>query len=107
MEPLSQYPTLREGHGMHSFGWGRRTCLGRSLADDEIFVVAASILWGFNLEQKKCPLTGEKVMFDDQATNSSVILEPKPFPLDIKPRTEERAKLIMDEYTAVRGSLKV
>lgn len=107
MEPLSRYPNLREGNGMHTFGWGRRTCLGQNLADDETFIVAASVLWGFNLALKKCPSTGKDITFDTQATNSNVILEPTPFPLDIQPRSDERAKLIMEQFSSVRGELKV
>ncbi|XWW92869.1 hypothetical protein V2A60_000796 [Cordyceps javanica] len=107
MAPLSRYPNLREGKGMHTFGWGRRMCLGQSLADYELFVTGASVVWGFDLSAKTCPLTGEDVVFDDRATNSSVILEPTPFPMDLKPRSPERAKRIMHQYELVRSELKV
>ena len=107
MAPLSRYPSLREGKAMHTFGWGRRACLGPALADYEIFTFAACVCWGFDVSLKKCPLTGEDVTFDTQATNSNVILEPTPFPVDIKPRSEERARVILERYAAVRGTLKV
>lgn len=107
MEPLSRFPNLREGHGMHTFGWGRRTCLGQTLADDEMFLTAASVCWGFDMALKKCPSTGEDITFDTQATNSNVILEPTPFPMDFKPRSDERAKSIMEQYDSVRASLRV
>jgi cytochrome P450 len=106
-EPLTRYPNLREGHGMHTFGWGRRTCLGQNLADDELFVAAAAVCWGFDMATKRCPMTGEEVLFDTQATNSNVILEPEPFPMEFRPRSEERAALILKAYEEVRGSLKV
>ncbi|KAJ6788397.1 hypothetical protein PWT90_07792 [Aphanocladium album] len=107
MEPLSRYPNLREGKGMHTFGWGRRMCLGQSIADYELFIIGASVAWGFDLSLKKCPLTGEPLPFDDQATNSSVILEPKPFPMDFKPRSTERAKSIMQQYESIQAELRV
>lgn len=107
MEPLSRYPNLREGNGMHTFGWGRRTCLGQALADDEMFLTAAAVCWGFDMAPKKCPSTGEDITFDTQATNSNVILECTPFPMEIKPRSEERARLMMDQYASVREGLKV
>jgi cytochrome P450 len=106
-EPLTKYPNFRDGVGMHTFGWGRRTCLGQTIVDDEMFVAGAGVCWGFNLSQKRCPATGEPITFDTQATNSNVILEPKPFPIDIRPRSEERAKLILENYRGVRESLKV
>ena len=92
---------------MHTFGWGRRTCLGQTLVDDELFIAGASICWGFNLGRKVCPCTGRVVEFDTQATNSNVILEPLPFPIDIKPRSDTRAKQILDQYHDVRTFLKV
>lgn len=105
MEPLSRYPNLREGKGMHTFGWGRRMCLGQSIADYELFIIGASITWGFDVSAKKCPLTGEKIVFDDQATNSSVILESTPFPMDFKPRSPGRAKDIMRQYESTMSEL--
>ena len=92
---------------MHTFGWGRRTCLGKDIVDDEMFVTGASVLWGFTMSQKTCPRTGEPVPIDTQATNSHVILEPSQFYMDFKPRTPERAKLILDGYATVQPMLKV
>jgi len=106
MEPLSRYPNFREGVGMHTFGWGRRTCLGQHIVDDEMFVTGAGILWGFNLSQKKCPMTGKVVEFDTEATNSHVILETKPFPCNIEPRSEKRAHQIMAQFAEVQKDLR-
>ena len=92
---------------MHTFGWGRRTCLGQTLADDELFVAAAAVCWGFDMGPQRCPRTGEEITFDTQATNSNVILEPVPFPMEFKPRSEARAKSMLDQYAAVREHLKV
>lgn len=106
-EPLSKHPNLRDGKGMHTFGWGRRKCLGQTLADDEMFAVAAAVCWGFDLGLRRCPITGKEVKFDSQATNSNVILEPLPFPLEVKPRSAARAKAMLDQYAAVQGVLQV
>lgn len=106
-EPLTNYPNLRDGKAMHTFGWGRRTCLGQSIADDDLFVAGANVCWGFDLGRKICPRTGKVIEFDNQATNSNVILEPKPFPIEIRPRSEERARLILENYKDVQSILKV
>lgn len=106
-EPLTKYPNFRDGKAMHTFGWGRRTCLGQTIADDELFVAGANVCWGFDLGRKRCPRTGEVVAFDDQATNSNVILEPKPFPIEIRPRSEERAAQILEGFKGVQPILKV
>lgn len=105
-EPLTRYPNLTDGFGMHTFGWGRRVCLGQSIADHELFLAAACMLWGFDLAPQTCPLTGEEVKFDTQATNSSVILESTPFPMSIAPRSEAKSRQMLAEYAEVRGELK-
>lgn len=92
---------------MHTFGWGRRTCLGQNLVDDEMFVAGAAVCWAFDMSLKKCPATGKDVTFDTQATNSNVILEPLPFPMQFKIRSSERAKAVLDGYEAVRANLQV
>lgn len=92
---------------MHTFGWGRRTCLGQNIVDDETFVFGAATLWAFNSSPKKCPRTGEVIPIDTQATNSHVILEPSPFKLDFKPRTTDRAKKILENYNSVIGQLRL
>lgn len=106
-EPLAKYPNFRDGHSMHSFGWGRRTCLGKDIVDDELFVTGAALLWGFDMAQTVCPRTGEKVPIDTQATNAHVILEPLPFSMTFRPRSPERAALIVRGYEGVQAGLKV
>ncbi|KAK1833503.1 cytochrome P450 1A1 [Podospora conica] len=107
MEPLTRYPNFREGASMHTFGWGRRTCLGQNIVDDEMFVFGAATLWSFNLSQKTCPRTGKIVPIDTQATNSHVILEPNTYQIDIKPRSPERGKQVLENYHSVLGQLRL
>jgi hypothetical protein len=92
---------------MHTFGWGRRTCLGQTVVDDEMFLAGSGVCWAFDMSLKNCPATGKPITFDSQATNCNVILEPKPFPMDFKPRSEERAKQILENYNEVRDKLRV
>lgn len=92
---------------MHSFGWGRRTCLGQNIVDDEMFVFGAAVLWAFSLGPKVDDKTGLPVPIDTQATNSHVILEPDPYEIDIRPRSEERAGQVLEEYKKVRADLRV
>ncbi|KAL1849924.1 hypothetical protein VTK73DRAFT_9787 [Phialemonium thermophilum] len=106
-EPLTRYPNFRDGQAMHTFGWGRRTCLGQNVVDDETFVFGAAVAWAFDLAPRTCPATGKPVPIDTQATNSHVILEPKPFQLSIKPRSEKRAADVLDGYKAVLGELRL
>lgn len=92
---------------MHTFGWGRRTCLGQNIVDDEMFNFGAAVLWAFELGPKTCPRTGEAVPIDTQATNSHVILEPSAFQISIKSRSAERAGDVLGGYKKVLGELRL
>ncbi|KAK3400418.1 cytochrome P450 [Sordaria brevicollis] len=92
--PLTRYPNFREGSSMHSFGWGRRTCLGQNIVDDEMFVFGAALLWAFDVTPKTCPVTGREVPIDTMKTNSHVILEPVDFELGFRVREGKRERVL-------------
>ena len=46
--------TKEEGHV--SFGFGRRSCPGRQIATDSLFIDIAVVLWSMNIE---CAIDGE------------------------------------------------
>lgn len=106
-EPLTRYPNFRDGHGMHTFGWGRRACLGREIAQDEMFVSGAAVCWAFGMAPSVCPATGEPVPIDSFATNAHVILEPLPWQMSFQVRSRERAAQILEGYRGVQAELKV
>ncbi|KAK1976675.1 hypothetical protein LZ30DRAFT_734002 [Colletotrichum cereale] len=72
-----------------------------------MFIAGAGVCWAFDMGLKKCPATGQDVTFDTQATNSNVILEPLPFPMQFKIRSSERAQRVLDGYNNVREALRV
>lgn len=107
-EPLSKYPNFRDSkYGMHSFGYGRRKCLGMDIVDIELFVTAASVLWAFNMSQAVDGVTGEKVSIDSYATNSHVILEPDPYQMQFDVRGARKRALVTANYAEVAPSLKL
>lgn len=107
-EPLSKYPNFRDSKfGMHSFGWGRRKCLGMDIVDDELFVTGAALLWAFNMSQAVCSKTGDKIPIDTLSTNSHVILEPSKYEMRFDIRSEERRSHVVENYGQVASGLKV
>ncbi|KAF1958530.1 cytochrome P450 2E1 [Byssothecium circinans] len=48
-EPLTQYPTIINAT---QFGYGRRTCQGQTVADEDLFIGIGSIAWLFTMEKK-------------------------------------------------------
>ncbi|OCH91972.1 cytochrome P450 [Obba rivulosa] len=72
---------------MWAFGFGRRICPGRFLAENSIFIIIATLLAGFNIAP---PDTGElKAQF-----SSYLISYPEPFDCQIVPRSGIKASMI-------------
>ncbi|CAE6398837.1 unnamed protein product [Rhizoctonia solani] len=76
------------------FGWGRRKCPGSHLAEASVFVIAASLLSVF-VFSKKMNSSGEEVVPQIETKHNAIIVEPKPFEFEFKPRSEEHCQLIL------------
>ena len=48
-EPLTQFPTIINST---QFGYGRRTCLGQTVTDEDLLIGIGSIAWMFNISQR-------------------------------------------------------
>ena len=94
-DPLTMYPTIK---GMSSFGFGRRTCLGQSLTQDELLVACGALLWAFNLKKKIDPITGLEIDISLTASNSLLIIKPDPFEMAFEPRSASRKAEIDDNW---------
>ncbi|KAF9491090.1 cytochrome P450 [Pleurotus eryngii] len=75
-----------------TFGFGRRICVGRHLADDTLWIAVATMISCFNFTKakdvfgKEIDVTGE---FDDK-----LISHPRPFKCSITPRSDAAVNLI-------------
>lgn len=92
---------------MHTFGWGRRACLGKDIAQDEMFVSGAAVCWAFDMDPKTCPVTGKQVPIDSFATNAHVILEPVAWEMSFTPRSQKRVAQVLEGYRSVQAELRV
>lgn len=52
--------THEEGHV--TYGFGRRVCVGRHVANTNLFIQFASLLWAVNIEAPVDPKTGQKIL---------------------------------------------
>ncbi|KAF8506214.1 cytochrome P450 [Gautieria morchelliformis] len=68
-----------------AFGFGRRICPGRYLADNTIYLAACCILKVFNISPAK-DANGAEIPVHD-SISSGAISRPEPFSCSIKPRT--------------------
>ncbi|KAI5803166.1 cytochrome P450 [Geopyxis carbonaria] len=77
----------RDGHS--AFGWGRRICPGKTLAEASLFISITRILWGFTIAAPVDPATGESIRPDTFAYTDGFNSKPKPFRCVIAPRSPE------------------
>ncbi|KAI0061583.1 cytochrome P450 [Artomyces pyxidatus] len=84
--------TKKEGHVM--YGFGRRICVGRHVANDSIFIDIAIVLWAANLEPAK-DASGNTIPLDlDSFVDVGLVSRPLPFRWTVKPRFPEAAAIL-------------
>lgn len=69
-----------------AFGYGRRTCPGRHLARNVIWVVVAQLLWSFDI-QAGVSETGERIPVDPLACTYGLVMRALPFKASFNPRS--------------------
>ncbi|KAH7013861.1 cytochrome P450 [Ilyonectria destructans] len=75
-----------------AFGYGRRICPGRFLADDSLFITISRLLAAFDIE-KAVDNLGNKIDPKIEVT-PGLICRPLDFPYSIKPRSARHVELI-------------
>nr|BAL05150.1 cytochrome P450 [Phanerodontia chrysosporium] len=78
------------------YGWGRRICPGRHLAGDMVWIAIARVLAVFDI-QKARDADGNAIEPNIEFT-TAVSSHPKPFPCELRPRSEKAASLIKESY---------
>jgi hypothetical protein len=80
----------------HIFGFGRRTCPGRAVTEETIFMVLAMVAWGLNVRKEKDENGMEKEIDMDRGSAFAPggVMKPYGFHVSITPRSVERAKLL-------------
>ncbi|CAL1707418.1 unnamed protein product [Somion occarium] len=90
-----------------SFGGGRRICPGVHLAYNSIAMNVMNLLWAFNVELPKDPLTGNPILPDEDDTTDGILLTPKPFKCVIIPRSQAKADLIRKQFEAAKPTFEL
>ncbi|ETW77249.1 cytochrome P450 monooxygenase 26 [Heterobasidion irregulare TC 32-1] len=75
------------------YGWGRRICPGRFLANVSIWLAVASTLSAFNVEKAR-DADGREIPVEDMYVNQGVVCQPLPFKCSITPRDAQAEKLV-------------
>ncbi|KAJ7940382.1 cytochrome P450 [Mycena leptocephala] len=100
-------PASVDSEGHFTYGFGRRICVGRHVANRTLFIQMALILWSFNISPGK-DADGNTVLPDpDAMIASGVVVRPPPFLCTLTPRFPEVPKIVaqmMDQ--AIRPHLE-
>ncbi|KAI0302988.1 cytochrome P450 [Russula brevipes] len=90
----------KEGHS--SYGFGRRNCAGRHMANNSLFINIAILLWATKIERKK-DASGQFVPLDvDGFVDRGIVVLPAPFECNITPRFAE-APAVLEQERELRG----
>lgn len=98
-EPLTNYPSI---HNMSQFGFGRRTCQGVDIVEQELFLVMGGLAWGFNITGKKDSFGREVYVPQDKYTNL-LIAKPVEFQFELEAVSEERRGCVERMWREVNG----
>ncbi|OSX58605.1 hypothetical protein POSPLADRAFT_1060503 [Postia placenta MAD-698-R-SB12] len=85
----------------YTFGFGRRICPGRYLADSSIWLVTASILATMNI-RRECDSAGREII-PTPSFKSGIISHVEPFECDIRPRSQRTIDLIAERKYETTG----
>ncbi|KAI8958464.1 putative cytochrome P450 [Daldinia sp. FL1419] len=79
------------------FGYGRRTCPGRHLARNFVWMAIAQLLWAFDIEAGLSEETGQPEYIDAEASTDGLAMRPLPFKALFKLRGPWVRDIIMRE----------
>ncbi|KAI0146818.1 cytochrome P450 [Xylariaceae sp. FL1272] len=83
------------------FGAGRRICQGMHIADRILFLGISRLLWAFDIKRTVNQSTGEEVIPDMYDLTEGMLVGPKPFEANIKPRNAFKAERVRAEWDSM------
>jgi len=94
-----QYPDTRE-LGQHSYGFGRRSCIGYTIANNALAINSASIVWAFEIRKAK-DASGREITPDpDALLDEGLAVRPLPFDCALKPRSATITDMIASAHAS-------
>ncbi|KAK1808405.1 hypothetical protein LTR12_017238 [Friedmanniomyces endolithicus] len=88
---LANGPWEKRDH--YGYGTGRRFCPGAHLAERNLFLAMAKLLWAFNISSKTVPDTDPVTGYSE-----GFLVCVKDFDADFKPRSDRRRETILREF---------
>lgn len=97
--PLTRYPCLA---GFSQFGFGRRTCQGIPIVEQDLFLALGGLAWGLSISRKRDPVTGSEMEIHWNDYSPLLIAKPYDFPFDAVARSSDRVETMRDMFAAAR-----
>ena len=85
-----------------TFSTGRRTCPGARLAENSLYIAVAGILWAFEIRPPMVDGVEGEMDTGENAYPDAGFTIPKPFAARFVPRSEERLKLVKEQWEVAR-----
>lgn len=96
-----------ENRDHYGYGSGRRLCPGIHLAERNLFLGMAKLLWAFDFSEK-VDAHGKALHVDVDANTGyleGLLHTPKPFAAEVQPRSEKRRATIVKEYESAKSDI--
>ncbi|KAJ7503688.1 cytochrome P450 [Mycena galericulata] len=84
--------TKEEGHV--TYGFGRRLCIGRHVANNSLFIDIACLLWAVNIRPAKDAQGKPIIPIESESINDGLVVRPIPFNCSITPRFAEAEAIL-------------
>jgi cytochrome P450 len=88
-----------------AFGFGRRTCPGKHMAQNSMFIAIAQVLWAYNISH--CYTNGKKVPIDSLDTTQILVAGPSPFKASFTIRSSAHKRIVEREWESTTTDLNV
>ena len=88
-----------------TFGFGRRICPGKQVAQNSIFIAIARILWAYNISHRYS--NGKKVPIDSLDTANKIAAGPSPFEASFSIRSPAHQRIVEQEWQSTTTDVKV
>ncbi|KAK0639890.1 cytochrome P450 [Cercophora newfieldiana] len=97
--PLTQYPNLS---GFSQFGFGRRTCQGIPIVEQDLFLAMGGMAWAFDIRKKIDLVTGREIPVHWNDYTPLLIAKPMRFEFDAKPRDEGKVVRVREMWAVAK-----
>ncbi|KAI3336284.1 cytochrome P450 [Xylariaceae sp. AK1471] len=98
-EPLTLHPNLS---GFSQFGFGRRTCQGIPIVEQDLYLAMGGMAWAFNFRKKR-RIDGSEIPVHWNDYTPLLIAKPSPFEFDAVVRNEEKSILLRQMWETSKG----